>query len=251
LTSTTGTDTLFGRALSSFANCRATMPTVAITGAAGAIGSVTAETFEDAGWDLALLDVGADNRATLETSFPEALIYDCDLTDAEAARDAFRAIGEAGPLDAVLAIAGGFAMQPAAEATADDYRHMMDLNVRTLFNTARAALPVLTERDESFLLGVSAPAAVEGQAGAALYGAAKGAVAGYVKSLGREHAGDGLRTTVLYPMGVVDTPANREAMPDADPTGWVAPRELADGMLHLATRSPRGHVRALKVHAAG
>jgi NADP-dependent 3-hydroxy acid dehydrogenase YdfG len=251
LTSTTGTDTLFGRALSSFANRCAAMPTVAITGAAGAIGSVTAETFEDAGWDLALLDYGADNEATLETSFPEALIYDCDLTDADAARDAFRAIGEAGALDAVLAIAGGFAMQPAAEATTDDYQRMMDLNARTLFNTARAALPVLTEQAESFLLGVSAPAAVEGQAGAALYGASKGAVAGYVKSLDKEYADEGVRATVLYPMGVVDTPANREAMPDADPSTWIAPRELADGMLHLATRSPRGHVRALKVHATG
>ncbi|MEF8797306.1 MAG: SDR family NAD(P)-dependent oxidoreductase [Salinivenus sp.] len=227
------------------------MPTVAITGAAGAIGSVTAETFEDAGWDLALLDYGADNKATLDTTFPDALIYDCDLTDADAARDAFRSIGEVRALDAVLAIAGGFAMQPAAEATMDDYRHMIDINVRTLFNTARAALPVLTEQDESFLLGVSAPAAVNGQAGAALYGASKGAVAGYVKSLDKEYAGDGVRATVLYPMGVVDTPANREAMPDADPAGWVAPRELADGMLHLATRSSRGHVRELKVHATG
>lgn len=226
------------------------MPTVAITGAAGAIGSVTAETFEDAGWDLALLDYGADNKATLDTTFPDALIYDCDLTDADAARDAFRSIGEAGALDAVLAIAGGFAMQPAAEATMDDYRHMIDINVRTLFNTARAALPVLTEQDESFLLGVSAPAAVKGQAGAALYGASKGAVAGYVKSLDKEGRDEGLRASVLYPMGVVDTPANRDAMPDADPSGWIEPRELAEGMLHLATRSPRGHVRELKVHAA-
>lgn len=227
-----------------------TMPTVAITGAAGAIGSVTAETFEDAGWDLALLDYGADNKATLETSFPEALIFDCDLTDAEAARDAFRSIGEARSLDAVLAIAGGFAMQPAVEATTDDYEHMMDINFRTLFNTARAALPVLTEQERSFLLGVSAPAGIEGQAGAALYGASKGAVAGYVKSLDKEGREEGLRASVLYPMGVVDTPANREAMPDANPSTWIPPRELADGMLHLATRSPRGHVRELKVHAA-
>lgn len=226
------------------------MPTIAITGAAGAIGSVTAETFEDAGWDLALLDYGADNKATLETAFPKALIYDCDLTDEAAARDAFQSIGDAQALDAVLAIAGGFAMQPAVEATEDDYRRMIDVNFRTLFNTARAALPVLTERDRSFFLGVSAPAGAEGQAGAALYGASKGAVAAYVKSLDKEKRDEGLRASVLYPMGVVDTPANREAMPDADPATWIAPRELADSMLHLAGRGPRGHVRELKVRAA-
>jgi NADP-dependent 3-hydroxy acid dehydrogenase YdfG len=226
------------------------MPTVAITGAAGAIGSVTAETFADAGWDLALLDYGEDNEATLDSTFPDAHVVDCDLTDADAAHEAFRALGDATSLDAVLAIAGGFTMQPAAEATMDDYRHMIDINFRTLFNTARAAWPVLTRAEESFFLGVSAPAAAEGQAGAALYGASKGAVAGYVKSLDREGRDEGLRASVLYPMGVVDTPANRDAMPDADPSGWIAPRELADGMLHLATRSPRGHVRELKVHAA-
>jgi len=226
------------------------MPTVAITGAAGAIGSVTAEVFADAGWDLALLDVGDDNCATLEASFPDAQVLDADLTDEAAARDAFQHLGDTGPLDAVLALAGGFAMQPAPEATMDDYHRMMGLNFRTLFNTARAATPVLTEQEQSFLLGVSAPAALEGQAQAALYGAAKGAVAAYVKSLGEELSGEGLRTSVLYPMGVVDTPANREGMPDADPSDWITPRELADGMLHLTTRSPRGHVPELKVHAA-
>ena len=226
------------------------MPTVAITGAAGAIGSVTAELFSDAGWDLALLDYGEENKASLEASFPDARVFDCDLTDELNTHEAFRSIGEDTTLDAVLGIAGGFAMQSAAEASMDDYRHMIDVNFRTLFNTARAAWPVLTEQDRSFLLGVSAPAAADGQAGAALYGASKGAVAGYVKSLDKEGRDEGLRASVLYPMGVVDTPANRDAMPDADPSGWIEPRELAEGMLHLATRSPRGHVRELKVHAA-
>jgi NADP-dependent 3-hydroxy acid dehydrogenase YdfG len=226
------------------------MPTAAITGAAGAIGSVTAEVFDDAGWDLALIDLGEENRATLEASFPDAQVFDTDLTDEDDTMKTFADLWEeAEGLDAVLALAGGFAMQQAVESTTDDYQHMMDLNVRTLFNTARAAVPLLTRAKQSFLLGVSAPAALEGQANAGLYGASKGAVAAYVKSLGKEEQNAGLRTTVLYPMGVVDTPDNRDAMPGADPSGWVAPRQLADHMLHAATRSPRGHVPELKVHA--
>ena len=226
------------------------MPTVALTGAAGAIGSVTAEVFDDAGWDLALIDLGDENCATLESSFPDAQVFDTDLTDEEATMETFADLWEeAEALDAVLAIAGGFAMQQAVESTANDYAHMMDLNFRTLFNTARAAVPLLTRAEQSVLLGVSAPAALEGQAEAGLYGASKAAVASYVKSLGLEERSAGLRTTVLYPMGVVDTPANRDAMPDADPSTWIDPRELADHMLHAATRSPRGHVPELKVHA--
>ena len=226
------------------------MPAVALTGAAGAIGSVTAEVFDDAGWDLALIDLGDENCATLESSFPDAQVFDTDLTDEEATMETFADLWEeTEALDAVLAIAGGFAMQQAVESTADDYRHMMDLNFRTLFNTARAAVPLLTRAEQSVLLGVSAPAALEGQAEAGLYGASKGAVASYVESLEKEEQEAGLRTTVLYPMGVVDTPANRDAMPDADPSTWIDPRELADHMLHAATRSPRGHVPELKVHA--
>jgi NADP-dependent 3-hydroxy acid dehydrogenase YdfG len=228
------------------------MPTVAITGAAGAIGSVTAEVFDDAGWDLALIDYGDENRATLESSFPSAQVFDTDLTDETATMETFASLWEEQEaLDAVLAIAGGFAMQQAVESTADDYAHMMDLNFRTLFHTARAAVPFLTRADHSFLLGVSAPAALNGQAEAGLYGASKAAVASYVKSLGKEEREAGLRTTVLYPMGVVDTPANRDAMPDADRSTWIDPRELADHMLHAATRTPRGHLPELKVHASG
>jgi NADP-dependent 3-hydroxy acid dehydrogenase YdfG len=234
------------------------MPTVAITGAAGAIGSVTAEVFADAGWSLALIDYGEDNTAELRDAYPDASVHDVDLTDADATHNAFQAIadeaiagdpGTGNGLDAVLAIAGGFAMQSATDATQEDYDRMMGINFTTLFNTARAAVPHLTNGDHGFFLGVSAPAAEDGGAGAALYAASKGAVAAYVKSLDDEFASDGLRASVLYPMGVVDTPANRDAMRDADPNTWIAPRELAEGMLHLATRSPRGHVKTLQVHA--
>lgn len=226
------------------------MPTVAITGAAGAIGSTTAQVFANAGWDLALVDYGAENLEAMQSAHPSALTFDCNLLDAAATRDVFQTIGTDGEgLDAVLAIAGGFAMQAADAATMEDYTHMMEMNVQTLFNTARAALPVLTQQDHSFLCGVSAPAAENGQAQAALYAASKGAVASYCKSLDAEFRTDGLRVSVLYPMGVVDTPANRDAMPDADPTTWITPTELADGLLHLATRSPQGHVPELKVHA--
>lgn len=227
------------------------MPTVAITGAAGAIGSAAARVFADAGWQLGLLDYDADALASMRDTYPDAHLGRADLTDIDDARQAFAELSESlAPPDAVLAIAGGFAMQDATEATDDDYAQMMDINMRTLFNTARAALPHLQARDHSFLLGVSAPAAEDGGAGMGLYAASKAAVAAYLKSLRAEYSETGVRVSTLYPMGVVDTPANRKAMPDSDPSTWIAPKELAETMLHAATRSPRGHIRALKVYAA-
>lgn len=222
--------------------------TAIITGAAGAVGSVAARRFDEAGWQLALLDVGADNADRLREAHPDALVIDADLTDADAAQGVMARVKEAsGSVDALLNIAGGFAMEEAAEAEPDDVAAMHRINVTTVFNATRAALPHMKNQGHGFVLGVSAGAADDGAAGAASYAAAKAGVAAYLKSVHAELHADGIRTSVLYPMGVVDTPANRDAMPDADPSGWISRGELADHMLHLATRGPRGHVRELRV----
>lgn len=224
--------------------------TAVITGAAGDIGSVVAHRFAEAGWQLALIDYGEANTRTLRQRFGEALAVDADLTDEEAARRAVSAAeGEFGTIDALFNIAGGFTMQPAADATAGDLAKMYRMNFVTLFNTTRAVLPGMQEQGRGFILGVSAAAALEGAGGAALYAASKASVAAYLKSLHDELRSDGVRASVLYPMGVVDTPANREAMPDADPETWIAPEEIADSLLHLSTRSKRGHVRELQIFA--
>ncbi len=223
---------------------------VLITGAGGAIGSVVAQRFDDAGWPLALLDYGEDNVRRLHDQFPDAHIASVDLTDEGAARDAIDTVEEeAAPIGTVLNIAGGFSMQPAPTATDDDRAKMHQLNFATLFNATRAVLPPMQERGAGLVLGVSAAAALDGAPQAALYAASKASVAAYLKSLHAELRGDGIRTTVIYPMGVVDTPANRNAMPGADPQTWIDRSEIADHMLHVATRSPQGHVRELQIFA--
>jgi NADP-dependent 3-hydroxy acid dehydrogenase YdfG len=224
--------------------------TVVITGAAGAIGAVVAQRFAGAGWRLGLVDYGEDRAASLRGDFPDAHAVSADLTDIDAAQGAIDAIEEnVGPVDALLNIAGGFAMQPADEATDDDLAKMHRLNMVTLFNATRAVLPSMQERGGGFVLGVSAAAALEGASGAALYAAGKAAVAAYLKSLHAELRTEGIRTSVIYPMGVVDTEANREAMPEGDPETWISRDEIAESMLHLSTRSARGHVRELKIFA--
>jgi NADP-dependent 3-hydroxy acid dehydrogenase YdfG len=223
---------------------------VLITGAGGAIGSVVARRFDEAGWPLALLDYDEDSTEILRERFPDAYVASVDLTDESAAHDAIDIIEKkAGPIGAVLNIAGGFAMQSADEATDDDRAKMYQINFLTLFNTTRAVLPHMRSRGQGIVLGVSAAAALDGAAGAALYAASKAGVAAYLKSLHAELRDDGVRTTVVYPMGVVDTPANRDSMPDADPETWIKREEIADHMLHVASRSPQGHLRELQIFA--
>ena len=85
----------------------------------------------------------------------------------------------------------------------------------------------------------------------AAYAAAKSAVAGWLRALDDELSGTGVAVSILYPMGVVDTPANRAAMPDTDPGEWIDPDELAAALLFAATRGRRGRVRDLAVHPPG
>lgn len=226
--------------------------TVIVTGAGGAVAAAVNEAFSGAGWRLALFDHSEHAVRRLRERYPNALIHVVDLTDEDATRTSVGAVKEeAGTIDAVLNLAGGFAMQPAGEATQADYERMFGLNFVTLFNTARTALPIMQAQGEGFFLGVAAAAAEAGGRGMALYAASKAAVAAYLKSLQAEFEGDGLNVSTLYPMGAVDTPANRAAMPEAGPATWITPEELAESMLHLATRSRRGHIRELKVYAPG
>jgi NADP-dependent 3-hydroxy acid dehydrogenase YdfG len=86
-----------------------------------------------------------------------------------------------------------------------------------------------------------------------LYAAAKAAVASYLHAVQAEAGGSGVVTAVVYPMGVVDTPGNRRAMPEADRSEWIDPQEIARTLLLAATTGPRGaaatHPRGCPVRA--
>lgn len=221
---------------------------VVITGAAGAIAGTVAERFAAAGWRLALLDLDK-NLPRLAERFPEAVGRGVDLRHPEATRDAVVRIEEQlGRIDALLNIAGGFAMQSAAEATSDDLEGQLSLNVHTLFNATTAALPGMLRRGSGFVLGVAAAAAVAGAARMPAYGAAKSAVVGYLRAVRAEVEAKGVGISILYPMGAVDTPGNRHAMPGGDPTRWISRDALAEAVLFLANREAGGRVPELQIY---
>lgn len=220
---------------------------VAITGAAGAIAGTVAEHFAAAGWRLALLDrPGHPDR--LAERFPEALRLQADLGDPDAVAAAIERIErELGSLDALLNIAGGFSSQSAVDLTPAALTAQLDLNLRTLVHTTSAALPGMLARGRGFVLGVGSAAAVRAAARQPAYAAAKSALVGYLRSLGAEVETRGVGVAILYPMGTVDTPANRRAMPDADPGRWIRREALAEAALFLADRPAGGRVRELQV----
>lgn len=223
--------------------------TVAIAGAGGALAAATAARFAQAGWNLALL-ARARHEPELRQRHPGAVVVAADLADPDHAARAIAAVEErCGDIDALLNLAGGFAMHSATEVGFDDLDAQLDAHLRTLVFTTRAALPRMLERGRGFVLGVASAQAIRGGARTVAYAAAKGAVLGYLQSLRSEVEPRGVGVSALVPMGTIDTPANRRAMPTSDPAQWIDAGELAEAVHFLAERGAHGRIAELRVHA--
>ena len=196
--------------------------TVLVAGGTGALGEAVVRELHDAGWACAATWVVDRERERL-ASLPVELI-EADLLDAGAAASAVKAVDE---LEAVVNLVGGFGMGPKVhEADPEEFDRLLRLNLMPAFNLARAAVPRLSERGGGAFVGVGARAALEPFGGAAGYITGKAALLAFIKVLDAEYRKDGVRSNAILP-SVIDTPANRESMPDADWSAWVPPAEIA------------------------
>jgi len=219
-------------------------PIVLVTGAGGALGRAVRERLTRDGARLVLLDRRAPSGDT-HGSWTTAV----DLLDEAAVADAVaRAEDEVGPVGAALLLAGGFAVAPAAETDLAKVRGQLDLNLATAASVVRALLPRMTERGEGTIIGVAAGQARRGGARAAAYAASKAALAAYLRAVDEETASRGVRTVTVFPMGTLDTAANREAMPGADPGRWIDPARLAEVLAFAVGIGPRARLREVEVH---
>jgi NAD(P)-dependent dehydrogenase (short-subunit alcohol dehydrogenase family) len=220
---------------------------VFVTGAAGALGAAVRVRLAAAGRPVAALVRDPEEAAALRAAGTWARAV--DLLDeagvADAVDDAFHDLGA--PAGALL-LAGGFAMAPAADADLRALRAQWDVNVATAATVVRALVPVLRAHGGGTLVGVGAGQARRGGAKASAYAASKAALAAYLRAVDEELAPQGVRATVVFPMGTLDTAANRRAMPDADPDGWIDPAVLADVLVQALAMGPRGRWREVEVH---
>lgn len=213
---------------------------VVITGGHGVLGQAVVEAALAQGCKIAVID-----HATGQ-SVPEGVleIGGTDLTDPDQAQAAIaRVIERFGRLDALLNIAGAFVWQTADDAD-PAWDRMFAINLTTALNASRAALPHLKAAAEGRIVNVGSAAALKPGAGMGAYGAAKLAVHALTQSLADEMKTSSVTVNAVLP-SIIDTPANRKDMPDADPATWVAPSDLAAVILFLASPASRAMTGAL------
>jgi NAD(P)-dependent dehydrogenase (short-subunit alcohol dehydrogenase family) len=200
---------------------------VAVTGAAGALGRKVVETLAGAGWRVVGIDlgpVGADGVALA--------LGGVDLTD-EAAMDgaAARIEAELGQLDGLVNIAGGFSWETVQDGAVATWDRLYAMNVKTTLVSSRALLPLL-RASRGGIVNIGAAASVKAATGMGAYAASKAGVARLTEALAEELKDEGVRVNALLP-SIIDTPANRADMPDAEFDRWVAPSQLADVIAFL------------------
>jgi NAD(P)-dependent dehydrogenase (short-subunit alcohol dehydrogenase family) len=213
----------------------------AITGAAGVLGSAVAKAAAAQGHRLALIDHNSHCPGP-DGAF---VLTGVDLTDAVQVGTAFDAIAaEMGGIDVLLNIAGGFRWQTLEDGDPRTWSTMHSLNLLSAANACRAAVPLLKRSAAGRIVNVGAAAAMRAAAGMGPYAASKAGVHALTQSLAEELKAHRVTVNAVLP-SIIDTPTNRDDMPDADFSAWVSPDDLAAVILFLASEAASAVTGAL------
>jgi NAD(P)-dependent dehydrogenase (short-subunit alcohol dehydrogenase family) len=209
---------------------------VIVTGGTGALGRALVLQLLERGARVAVPYRGEGEWQALQAEAAAGAALSgavADLTDPAGARTFVEeAAARLGVLDGVALAAGGWAGgKRFDEAPEDEWARMQGTNLETVVRVCRAALPYLRKQGGS-VVAVGSRAAETGGAGMAAYAVSKVAVHAFVRVLADENRDLGVRFNAVLP-GTIDTPANRRAMPDADPSKWTSPGAIARVMVFL------------------
>jgi NAD(P)-dependent dehydrogenase (short-subunit alcohol dehydrogenase family) len=225
---------------------------VLITGAAGALGRSVVQRFVDGGDRVLAVDANEAALAELTDLAPSDVlsVRRVNLADSGEVERLFDdAERTSGIPTAVVHLVGGFRWARFADLTDKDWSYLVTLNLETTFRVFRECARRFERAGGGAVVAVSAPAALLGEAGVGGYAAAKAGVLRMVESLAREMASFGGRANAILP-GTMDTPANRAAMPDADPSQWVSTDAVAS-VIHFLTTPASASVNGAAVRVPG
>ncbi|KPM62852.1 short-chain dehydrogenase [Pseudomonas putida] len=199
---------------------------VVVTGGFGVLGSALGKYLLAQGARVALLD-RSEAPADLLDTHNLLRLGGVDLTSTESAAAAFEQVAAHwGGVDGLVNVAGGFAWETLEGGSLNTWDRLYQMNVRTAVVSAQSALAYLLQSGAGRIVNVGALASVKAAAGMGAYAASKAGVARLTEALAEELKDRGVTVNAVLP-SIIDTPANRADMPDADSSRWVTPQSLS------------------------
>ena len=208
---------------------------VVVTGASGALGGAVVDHLARFGNQVVGLDINAPGPGALVADERASTVkwLNLDLTDGAAVETAIQTVEtEVGPIDGFVHCAGGFRWSKIDEISLEEIDFLVDLNLRSSLYVARSVLKAMKKRDAGRLIFISSRSTISPGAGEGAYAATKAALNALTQSLADEVKATEITVNALQP-SVIDTPANREAMPNADFSTWVPREHLVDLICYL------------------
>ncbi|HEY4287007.1 MAG TPA: SDR family NAD(P)-dependent oxidoreductase [Puia sp.] len=202
--------------------------TILITGANGNLGAATVKKFLDEGYKVIAVDHSGTHLG-FAASHDNFELRSVNLTDEKAVVSFMEEIVELyGRIDGALLLAGGFAMGDIDASDGEALKKMYSLNFETTYFSARSLFPHMLQNGYGRLVFMGARPALKPEQGkgAVGYALSKGLLFHLAELLNATAKGKNVVASVVAP-STIDTAINRQSMPDADPTAWVKPEQVA------------------------
>ena len=213
-----------------------------VTGGTGAIGSTLVRRLLEEGATVVVADLTAPAGDLTASVVGGGSLHfvETDVTSEASVAALIHAVSEThGGVHALFNVAGGFRYGPSVDELAEvDWDSLIELNLKSVFLTIKHVLPVMKRQNYGRIVSVAARSGLKGDAMVAPYAVSKGGVILLTQTASEEVKGYDVTANAVLP-SVVDTPANRASMADADFASWVAPVDLAEVMIFLATERAR------------
>lgn len=207
-----------------------------ITGAAGNLGQAVVKKFVEEDYRIEATAVNEREKTVIkDTENLNATIVDL-MDEAAAAKYINEAVDRLGGIDAAILLVGGFGMGDMASTTKADLEKMYKLNFQTAFFTAKPVLEKMKQTGGGRIVLMGAKPALHPDAGKGVvaYALSKSLIFRLAEILNEEGKDHNIVATVVAP-SIIDTPPNREAMPDANFDDWVTPESIAENIAYIVS----------------
>ncbi len=211
---------------------------VVITGGTGGLGSAVTSAFLQAGAKVFVTYRSEQEFDALKASVNAHAALTgikTNVLDEASVKAMVQQAARFGRLEVLVNLVGGYwGGVPIAEMSLEQWNKMIDLNLKSAFLCCKHVLPLMMQQNAGRIINIGSKGGLQGGEGISAYGASKAGLINFTLSLAAEGKRHNITANTVIP-GIIDTPANRQAIPGANFDEWVKPEALARIILFLSS----------------